>query len=85
MHGEEPTPEDQQIKIGIMLSDAGLGDQSFSDLGFAGLEKARDELNISFDYREIQDTRNICKRDRRASKIRKRFNYRTWIFHPRGP
>ncbi|MBM7690932.1 basic membrane protein A [Peribacillus deserti] len=44
------------MKIGIMLSDAGLGDQSFSDAGFAGLEKARDELNISFDYREINDT-----------------------------
>lgn len=51
----------ERIKIGIMLSDAGLGDQSFSDLGFAGLEKARDELNISFDYREIQDTETYEK------------------------
>lgn len=48
--------EDSHIKIGIMLSDAGLGDQSFSDLGFEGLEKARDEFNISFDYREIMET-----------------------------
>ncbi len=48
--------QSNQMKIGIMLSEAGLGDQSFSDLGFAGLEKARDELNISFDYREIQDS-----------------------------
>ncbi|MEI4771614.1 BMP family ABC transporter substrate-binding protein [Psychrobacillus sp. FJAT-51614] len=48
--------ENKQIKIGIMFSDAGLGDQSFSDLGFAGLEKARDELNVSFDYREIKHT-----------------------------
>ena len=53
---KEPTSESNHIKIGIMLSDAGLGDQSFSDLGFQGLEKARDELNISFDYREIADT-----------------------------
>lgn len=53
---KEPTSEINHIKIGIMLSDAGLGDQSFSDLGFQGLEKARDELNISFDYREIADT-----------------------------
>ena len=53
---KEPSTESHQIKVGIMLSDAGLGDQSFSDLGFAGLEKARDELNISFDYREIQET-----------------------------
>lgn len=48
--------ETDNLKVGIMLSDAGLGDQSFSDMGFAGLEKARDELGISFDYRELQDT-----------------------------
>ncbi|RSK26432.1 BMP family ABC transporter substrate-binding protein [Bacillus sp. HMF5848] len=42
--------------IGIMLSDVGLGDQSFSDSAFLGLEKARDELNILFDYRELQET-----------------------------
>lgn len=52
----EVDTKNKEINIGIMLSDAGLGDQSFSDLGFAGLEKARDELNISFDYREIQDS-----------------------------
>ncbi|WP_409290370.1 BMP family protein [Peribacillus sp. SCS-37] len=48
---------DEPVRIGIMLSDAGLGDQSFSDLGFTGLEKARDELGISFDYKEIKDTK----------------------------
>ncbi|MFJ7825992.1 BMP family protein [Psychrobacillus sp. NPDC096623] len=55
------TPENNEVKIGIMLSDTGLGDQSFSDLGFEGLEKARDELNISFDYREIEDTQTYEK------------------------
>ncbi|PLT31122.1 BMP family ABC transporter substrate-binding protein [Peribacillus deserti] len=45
-----------------MLSDAGLGDQSFSDAGFKGLEEARDELNISFDYREIKDAKTYEKR-----------------------
>ncbi|ASF54621.1 Basic membrane protein A2 Immunodominant antigen P39 [Bacillus velezensis M27] len=42
--------------IGIMLTDNGLGDQSFNDSGFQGLMKARDELGITFDYREIKDT-----------------------------
>lgn len=46
----------ERVKIGVMLSDAGLGDQSFSDLAFEGLEKARDELNITFDYRELEFT-----------------------------
>jgi basic membrane protein A len=53
----EVNSEKDQIKIGIMLSDTGLGDQSFSDMGFAGLEKARDELGVSFDYRELQDAK----------------------------
>ncbi len=48
--------DDSRVKIGIMLSDVGLGDQSFSDSGFEGLERARKELNISFDYREISET-----------------------------
>lgn len=49
---EEETKE--RVKIGVMLSDAGLGDQSFSDIAFEGLEKARDELDITFDYRELE-------------------------------
>ncbi|WLR55826.1 BMP family ABC transporter substrate-binding protein [Mesobacillus subterraneus] len=44
----------ERVNIGIMLSDVGLGDQSFSDSAFAGLVKARDELDILFDYRELQ-------------------------------
>ncbi|OEH91369.1 BMP family lipoprotein [Bacillus solimangrovi] len=46
---------DEPIRIGIMLSDVGLGDQSFSDAGFTGLMRARDELGIMFDYRELED------------------------------
>lgn len=46
---------DDKVKIGVMLSDVGLGDQSFSDSAFYGLEHARDELGILFDYRELAD------------------------------
>ncbi|WP_246861048.1 BMP family ABC transporter substrate-binding protein [Bacillus sp. REN3] len=51
--GEEEVKKDR-MKVGVMLSDVGLGDQSFSDAAFAGLVKARDELGIFFDYRELQ-------------------------------
>jgi len=54
---EEESPIKGKIKIGIMLSDIGLGDQSFSDAGFSGLVKARDELGIIINYRELQDTK----------------------------
>jgi basic membrane protein A and related proteins len=45
----------QEQSIGILLSDTGLGDDSFNDSAFRGLEKARDELGILFDYREAPD------------------------------
>ncbi|GAE27493.1 basic membrane lipoprotein [Halalkalibacter wakoensis JCM 9140] len=53
---EESDPVETKTKIGIMLSDVGLGDQSFSDAAFDGLVRARDELGIIFDYRELRDT-----------------------------
>jgi basic membrane protein A and related proteins len=46
---------EKKIKVGIMLSDVGLGDQSFSDAAFSGLIRAREELGIIFDYRELKD------------------------------
>lgn len=49
------TETKQEYKIGILLSDTGLGDESFNDSAFRGLEKARDELGILFDYREAPD------------------------------
>jgi basic membrane protein A len=53
--------KDKKIKIGVMLSDVGLGDQSFSDSAFNGLMKARDQLGVQFDYREISETKTYAK------------------------
>ncbi|GGG14699.1 BMP family ABC transporter substrate-binding protein [Lysinibacillus alkalisoli] len=47
--------ETRPYRVGIVLSDAGLGDESFNDLAFNGLTKARDELGILFDYKEVID------------------------------
>lgn len=47
----------EPIKVGIVLSDIGLGDQSYSDAAFRGLVKARDEGKIVFEYREITETK----------------------------
>ncbi|WP_368503405.1 BMP family protein [Alkalihalophilus sp. As8PL] len=48
--------EESHISIGIMLSDVGLGDQSFSDSAFNGLIRARDTLGVTFDYRELEQS-----------------------------
>ncbi|MGG0720028.1 BMP family ABC transporter substrate-binding protein [Robertmurraya massiliosenegalensis] len=47
--------KETEHKIGILLSDSGLGDESFNDSAFRGLENARDEFGILFDYREAPD------------------------------
>lgn len=53
---EEKNPLDGKVKVGVMLSENGLGDQSFSDLAFKGLTKARDEEDIVVEYLELAET-----------------------------
>ncbi|WP_102347584.1 BMP family lipoprotein [Bacillus sp. Marseille-P3661] len=47
-----------KLKVGMMLADYGLGDQSFNDTAFLGLTKARDELGILFDYRDLVSSKS---------------------------
>lgn len=53
---EEKDPLAGKVKVGVMLSENGLGDQSFSDLAFEGLTKARDEEGIVVEYLELAET-----------------------------
>jgi basic membrane protein A len=38
------------IKIGLVLATGGLGDKSFNDIAYAGMLRAKTELNITFAY-----------------------------------
>jgi basic membrane protein A len=40
------------IKIGLVLATGGRGDKSFNDIAYAGVERAKNELNITFDFAE---------------------------------
>lgn len=51
----ETTKAKDTISAGLLVTESGLGDDSFSDSAFQGLEQARDELGITFDYREPFD------------------------------
>lgn len=42
----------EEVKLGAIFGIGGLGDQSYNDLVYAGLEKAKEELGIEFDYAE---------------------------------
>lgn len=53
--GSAEGTEESGISAGLLVTESGLGDDSFSDSAFQGLEQARDELNITFDYREPFD------------------------------
>jgi basic membrane protein A len=39
-------------RIGLIMATGGLGDKSFNDISFAGVQRAEDELGIEFDYVE---------------------------------
>jgi basic membrane protein A len=39
-------------KIGLILATGGLGDKSFNDISYAGVQKAKEDLGILFDYVE---------------------------------
>ena len=43
---------DELVKVGLILATGGLGDKSFNDISFAGLQRAELELGIIFDYVE---------------------------------
>lgn len=53
---EKEDPLKDKIQVGVMLEGSGLGDQSFSDLAFEGLKKARDEDGIIINYLEVAET-----------------------------
>ena len=38
------------IKVGLVLATGGLGDKSFNDIAYAGMLRAKAELNITFAY-----------------------------------
>mgnify|MGYP000727197619 CR=1 FL=1 len=50
--GSKKEAKDSAGKVGCILGVGGLGDQAFNDLIYEGLEKAKEELNIDFDYAE---------------------------------
>ncbi len=45
-------PAEPTAKIGLIIATGGLGDKSFNDISYAGVERAKDELGIDFDYVE---------------------------------
>jgi len=47
-----PRAHNARGKVGLILATGGLGDKSFNDISYAGVQKAKDELRIDFDYVE---------------------------------
>jgi len=49
---KEIAKKEGTLKVGLVLSTGGLGDKSFNDLAYAGMQKAEEELGIEFKYVE---------------------------------
>jgi basic membrane protein A len=43
------------FRVGLIVATGGLGDRSFNDSGYAGVERAQKELGIEFDYVEPKE------------------------------
>ena len=54
--GQVAEAQDSDVQVGIVLSTGGLGDLSFNDAAYRGLQRASDELGIEFQYIEPSDT-----------------------------
>jgi basic membrane protein A len=50
--GKKKAKKAKGLKVGIVLSIGGLGDKSFNDAAYRGLEEAKSELGIDFKYVE---------------------------------
>ena len=50
--GEEGSGATSDVKAACVLGVGGLGDQGYNDLIYAGMERAKEELGIDFDYAE---------------------------------
>ena len=50
--GNEGSGDSDKIKAACVLGVGGLGDQGYNDLIYAGMERAKTELGIDFDYAE---------------------------------
>jgi basic membrane protein A and related proteins len=47
-------------RVGIVFSSGGLGDQSFNDAALHGLQKARKDMGISFQFIEPEGSENLA-------------------------
>jgi basic membrane protein A and related proteins len=48
-------PAAKPFRVGLIVATGGLGDRSFNDSGYAGVERAKKELGIEFDYVEPKE------------------------------
>lgn len=51
-NSESEAPAASDVKAACILGVGGLGDQGYNDLVYAGMEKAKSELGVDFDYAE---------------------------------
>ncbi len=51
----QPEVAEDETRVGVVFSIGGLGDESFNDAAFRGMQRAVEDFDISFDYVEPDD------------------------------
>ncbi|HZG56621.1 BMP family ABC transporter substrate-binding protein [Paenibacillus sp.] len=57
-----------KANIAVVFATGGLGDKSFNDNGYAGIERAKSELGITYDYVEPQEVSEFETHHREFAK-----------------
>jgi len=60
----QQAPGTSSMKIGLVFDVGGRGDKSFNDAAFRGLEEARQELGITYEYIEPGPGGLLCASSR---------------------
>lgn len=50
---------DRHFSVGVLLSETGIGDQSFNDLAIKGLVRAREEQDITWTYEDLTTSKSM--------------------------
>ena len=50
-----PEPVDDEVRVGVVFSIGGLGDESFNDAAYRGMQRAVEDFGIIFDFVEPDD------------------------------
>lgn len=76
--GDEASTSDSSVKLALLVTESGLGDQGFNDLTYDGLKRAESELGIGFDYAEPKQVSDFRADSSRPEQLWRVYHHRDY-------